>query len=65
LISLAPKIKVKGMRFAIVKFLTLVVLLSEMIGCHFIRKESIITPIAQMSTAEPCFGELKIVSGGM
>jgi hypothetical protein len=48
-----------------VKFLTFVVLLREIIGCHFIRNDNIMTPIAHMSTAEPYCGALKIVSGGM
>jgi hypothetical protein len=55
----------RGIKLAIVKFFTFVVLLREMMGCHFMRKESMITPIAHMSTADPCLGELKMVSGGM
>ena len=51
LIEFEPKRQTKGIRFEIVKFFTLLLLLSEKTGCRCARKLKKITPHAQISTA--------------
>ena len=63
--ALEPNRQTKGIRFEIVKFFTLLLLLREKTGCRYAKKLRKITPHAQTSTALVWFGKLNRASGGM